>query len=147
MEDGRLSSQTRPTSSFNRHRRTSSSHSQPKPWESRSARYRSSTSRSRPEPEEVEPISRQNTHTSSRSKRREPKWWKVRLFKGMVEDVKRRAPYYLSDWTDAWTYRSCPAVVYMYFAKYVVNRRNRLAHTVRVSAKAGEVSFCATLLE
>ncbi|RAK76252.1 anion exchange family protein [Aspergillus fijiensis CBS 313.89] len=34
----------------------------------------------------------------------------------MVKDVKRRAPYYWSDWTDAWDYRVVPATVYMYFA-------------------------------
>lgn len=37
----------------------------------------------------------------------------------MIDDVKRRAPYYWSDWTDAWDYRVVPATVYMYFAKYV----------------------------
>lgn len=46
-------------------------------------------------------------------------WWHVHLFRGMVNDVKRRAPYYWSDWTDAWDYRVVPATVYMYFAKYV----------------------------
>ncbi|KAJ5902630.1 hypothetical protein N7495_003158 [Penicillium taxi] len=45
-----------------------------------------------------------------------PKWWHVYLFRGMINDVKRRAPYYLSDWTDAWDYRIVPATVYMYFA-------------------------------
>ncbi|KAK4453643.1 HCO3 transporter family-domain-containing protein [Podospora aff. communis PSN243] len=43
-------------------------------------------------------------------------WWKVRLFRGMVNDVRRRAPYYWSDWADAWDYRVVPATVYMYFA-------------------------------
>lgn len=47
------------------------------------------------------------------------KWWHVHLFRGMVNDVKRRAPYYWSDWTDAWDYRVVPATIYMYFAKYV----------------------------
>jgi HCO3- transporter family len=37
------------------------------------------------------------------------KWWHVRLFRGMVNDVRRRAPFYLSDWTDAWTYRVVPS--------------------------------------
>lgn len=37
----------------------------------------------------------------------------------MIDDVKRRAPYYWSDWRDAWDYRVVPATVYMYFAKYV----------------------------
>lgn len=45
------------------------------------------------------------------------KWWKVHLFQGMVKDVRRRAPYYWSDWRDAWDYRVVPATVYMYFAK------------------------------
>ncbi|KAJ5276643.1 hypothetical protein N7524_002796 [Penicillium chrysogenum] len=44
------------------------------------------------------------------------KWWHVYLFRGMINDVKRRAPYYWSDWTDAWDYRVIPATVYMYFA-------------------------------
>jgi hypothetical protein len=38
----------------------------------------------------------------------------------MINDVKRRAPFYWSDWTDAWDYRVIPATVYMYFAKSVV---------------------------
>ncbi|KAH7411612.1 HCO3 transporter family-domain-containing protein [Phaeosphaeria sp. MPI-PUGE-AT-0046c] len=43
-------------------------------------------------------------------------WWRTRLFRGMVNDVRRRAPFYRSDWTDAWDYRVVPATVYMYFA-------------------------------
>ena len=46
------------------------------------------------------------------------KWWKIHLFRGMVKDVRRRAPYYWSDWRDAWDYRVVPATIYMYFAKY-----------------------------
>lgn len=34
----------------------------------------------------------------------------------MANDVRRRAPYYVSDWLDAWDYRVVPATVYMYFA-------------------------------
>lgn len=45
------------------------------------------------------------------------KWWKIHLFRGMVNDIRRRAPYYWSDWRDAWDYRVVPATVYMYFAK------------------------------
>ena len=44
-------------------------------------------------------------------------WWKIRLFHGIANDLRRRAPYYLSDWLDAWDYRVVPATVYMYFAK------------------------------
>lgn len=45
------------------------------------------------------------------------KWYKIHLFRGVINDLKRRAPFYLSDWTDAWDYRVVPATVYMYFAK------------------------------
>ncbi|KAK3949689.1 HCO3 transporter family-domain-containing protein [Pseudoneurospora amorphoporcata] len=50
------------------------------------------------------------------TKQRNPKWYKIHLFRGMINDLRRRAPYYLSDWTDAWNYRVIPATVYMYFA-------------------------------
>ncbi|KAH9215765.1 HCO3 transporter family-domain-containing protein [Leptodontidium sp. 2 PMI_412] len=56
-----------------------------------------------------------NTNASTRTKH-VAKWWKVRLFRGMVNDVRRRLPFYWSDWTDAWDYRVVPATVYMYFA-------------------------------
>lgn len=46
-------------------------------------------------------------------------WWRIWLFRGMVNDIRRRAPYYVSDYTDAWNYRVVPATVYMYFAKCV----------------------------
>jgi boron transporter len=45
------------------------------------------------------------------------KWYKIDFFRGMLNDIRRRAPYYVSDWTDAWDYRVVPATVYMYFAK------------------------------
>jgi hypothetical protein len=63
-------------------------------------------------------------------------WWKIHLFRGMMHDIRRRAPYYISDFTDAWDYRVVPSTglylsitcrynmliiflwaVYMYFAK------------------------------
>ena len=47
---------------------------------------------------------------------REEKWWKIHLFRGIVNDIKRRFPFYWSDWQDAWDYRVVPATVYMYFA-------------------------------
>lgn len=37
----------------------------------------------------------------------------------MYNDIRRRAPFYWSDFKDAWDYRVVPATVYMYFAKYV----------------------------
>lgn len=59
--------------------------------------------------EHVRPLSR----VASRNK---DAWWKTRLFSGMINDIRRRAPFYWSDWKDACDYRVVPATVYMYFA-------------------------------
>ncbi|KAI1325351.1 HCO3 transporter family-domain-containing protein [Xylariaceae sp. FL0255] len=62
---------------------------------------------------------RRSTHTASSSRKTRssmPRWWKIHLFRGIVNDIRRRAPYYWSDWRDAWDYRVVPATVYMYFA-------------------------------
>ncbi|KAI5792451.1 HCO3 transporter family protein [Peziza echinospora] len=40
----------------------------------------------------------------------------VRWGEGVYKDIGRRAPYYISDWTDAMNYRILPSTVYMYFA-------------------------------
>lgn len=64
--------------------------------------------------ESEEQLSRTGTRQSTVSSRKA--WWKIRWFAGMINDIKRRTPYYLSDWTDAWDYRVVPATVYMYFA-------------------------------
>ncbi|KAF8695190.1 HCO3- transporter family, partial [Rhizoctonia solani] len=40
----------------------------------------------------------------------------LRPFRGMISDFKARAPYYLSDWTDAWNYRVVPATAMIFFA-------------------------------
>lgn len=66
--------------------------------------------------EEEANLQRQNTRSSHR---KSPRWWRIYWFRGMFQDVKRRAPFYLSDWLDAWDYRVVPATVYMFFAKYV----------------------------
>ncbi len=42
---------------------------------------------------------------------------RVGLFVGIVNDIRSRAPYYTSDWTDAWNYRTIPAIVLIFFAK------------------------------
>lgn len=101
-------------------RRRSSSHStQPKPWQHPTRRPSFHSSHSRPDPEEIQHLSQHLSRQSTRgSRRRTPKWYKIRWFRGMIDDVKRRAPYYWSDWKDAWDYRVVPATVYMYFAKY-----------------------------
>ena len=76
-------------------------------------------SQSRTRHENEDAICHDLTHVrTDASSRREKKWWKIRLFRGMVNDIKRRAPFYWSDWKDAWDYRVVPATIYMYFAKY-----------------------------
>ncbi|KAF1926689.1 uncharacterized protein M421DRAFT_102412 [Didymella exigua CBS 183.55] len=51
----------------------------------------------------------------------------------MINDVKRRAPLYWSDWADANDYRVVPATVYMYFA----NILPALAFSLDMFAKTG----------
>lgn len=70
----------------------------------------------------IEPLPRRTTASQNggTSGRRRTSWWRVQLFRGMINDLRRRAPFYASDWVDAWDYRVVPATVYMYFAKYVV---------------------------
>ncbi|KAK5086466.1 hypothetical protein LTS08_004226 [Lithohypha guttulata] len=91
-------------------RSASRSSSSRRPYDRRRPPFRSEK---QDDPEERYQLSQQ---LSRQSTRRQPRWWKIRLFKGMIDDVKRRAPYYASDWTDAWDYRVIPATVYMYFA-------------------------------
>lgn len=66
-------------------------------------------------------LRRTDTRGSRRSgaSKKKDAWWKTKLFAGMYNDVRRRAPFYFSDFRDAWDYRVVPATVYMYFAKYV----------------------------
>ena len=43
--------------------------------------------------------------------------WFRRLGVGIRLDIRSRAPWYLSDWTDAWNYRVVPATALIFFAK------------------------------
>ena len=104
-----------------------SSHSQRRSWRSPSKLFsrRSSAPSERAQAEgstapeaSGEQTPREHYHEESTATD-DPKWWRIRFFRGMIDDVKRRAPYYWSDWADAWDYRVVPATVYMYFAKYV----------------------------
>ncbi|KFA54806.1 hypothetical protein S40293_00803 [Stachybotrys chartarum IBT 40293] len=65
-------------------------------------------------PDPTQPPSPQPRRASSTAAA-EP-WWRIHLFRGMANDLRRRVPYYASDWVDAWDYRVVPATVYMYFA-------------------------------
>ncbi|KAF4544152.1 Hco3- transporter family protein [Lasiodiplodia theobromae] len=52
----------------------------------------------------------------------------------MYHDVKRRLPYYWSDITDAWTYRTVASTIRMYF----VNLLPALAYTLDMYRRTGE---------
>ena len=75
---------------------------------------RSSTSKGAAEQQ----LGRADTRATT-STHKHAQWWQIRWGRGMVNDVRRRAPFYASDFSDAWDYRVVPATVYMYFAKYV----------------------------
>ena len=88
-----------------------------KQWQTRRQPARRRSQQRAPD-QESESLSRRVSQRSATSTQTQPKWWRIRLFRGMLDDVKRRAPYYWSDWKDAWDYRVIPATIYMYFAKY-----------------------------
>ncbi|KAF4468210.1 hypothetical protein FALBO_4900 [Fusarium albosuccineum] len=79
------------------------------------------------------PLSDTRRHASSPSLK-DGAWWKIHLFRGMTNDVRRRLSYYVSDWVDAWDYRVVPATVYMYFA----NILPALAFSLDMFQKTGE---------
>jgi hypothetical protein len=97
-------------------RASPSSNTPKKSWQSRVPFANSKARRSQSEDQ----MGRPTTHQSTRSVgAKNDAWWKTKLFSGMINDIQRRAPFYMSDWKDAWDYRVVPATVYMYFAKYV----------------------------
>jgi hypothetical protein len=64
-----------------------------------------------------ERLSREASRRSTAVSASKSRWWRIHFFRGMMHDIKRRAPFFVSDWTDAWDYRVVPATVYMFFAK------------------------------
>jgi HCO3- transporter family len=42
---------------------------------------------------------------------------RVKVGAGIVRDIRARAPWYWSDWKDAWNYRVLPATALVFFAK------------------------------
>ncbi|KAH6642477.1 HCO3 transporter family-domain-containing protein [Boeremia exigua] len=74
---------------------------------SRTSSFKSRTAR--PQTPTLDPFAKEDSKSSNA-------WYKTQPFSGMLRDIKRRAPFYASDWTDAWDYRVVPATVYMYFA-------------------------------
>lgn len=78
------------------------------------------TSEMDPAPPTVDKTTYNSTNNNNASKNVKS-WYRIRFFRGMIDDVRRRAPFYASDWTDAWDYRVIPATIYMYFAKLVLS--------------------------
>ncbi|RDX46551.1 anion exchanging protein [Lentinus brumalis] len=54
--------------------------------------------------------------TLCREKRRLPPWIPTFIGRGIIGDIRARAPYYASDWADAWNYRVIPAIVLIFCA-------------------------------
>ena len=97
-----------------------------KPWQSRMSLGKRNTAQTNSE----EWLGRDSAQPTVESRRQKRQWWKINLFEGMINDIRRRAPFYLSDWTDAWNYRVVPATIYMYFAKYVpINLQPVIKHS------------------
>ena len=44
-------------------------------------------------------------------------WLPVNVGAGILRDIRARAPWYWSDWTDAWNYRVIPATALILFSK------------------------------
>ena len=59
---------------------------------------------------------------------------------GIVQDIRARMPWYLSDWTDAWNYRVVPATTLIFFAKYGLFSYNASARHL-----THRVAFCLGL--
>jgi boron transporter len=71
--------------------------------------------------EKLERVQTHKTYTFQGAKG----WRQYRILmpgRGMYHDVKRRLPYYLSDITDAWTYRTFASTIRMFFVKYVFDQ-------------------------
>ncbi|KAL2803423.1 HCO3 transporter family-domain-containing protein [Aspergillus granulosus] len=85
---------------------------------------------------ESSPIQREKTATSYTYDRLSG-WRRYRalhLGRGMYHDVRRRLPYYWSDITDAWTYRTIASTIRMYF----VNMLPAIAYTLDMYRRTGE---------
>ncbi|KAI0761997.1 anion exchanging protein [Trametes elegans] len=60
--------------------------------------------------------SRSPSATLYRNERTIPAWVPTFVGRGIIRDIKARAPFYASDWRDAWNYRVVPAIVLIFFA-------------------------------
>lgn len=59
-----------------------------------------------------------STTIPAKSRTRPIQFFNLRRFgAGILDDIRARAPWYLSDWTDAWNYRVVPATALTFFSK------------------------------
>lgn len=67
--------------------------------------------------QDIPPDIRELPQHASTSRTRSTQIFKLRLLgSGIIADIRARAPWYLSDWTDAWNYRVVPATALIFFA-------------------------------
>ncbi|KAK7547067.1 HCO3 transporter family-domain-containing protein [Phyllosticta citricarpa] len=107
-----------PTDSFTLPGQRHPSHSAREPKTRRPWQKRMSLLSWKPQPTaREERLHREHTRASTRTtSTMHVKFLGIRWFEGMINDLRRRAPFFVSDWTDAWDYRVVPATIYMYFA-------------------------------
>lgn len=77
---------------------------------------RSNSSREIPETETTREAGTSASAPARDSKRSKLVLWVRKLGSGIIRDVRARAPWYISDWTDAWNYRVVPATALIFFA-------------------------------
>ncbi|GBE85219.1 Putative transporter [Sparassis crispa] len=76
-----------------------------------------SDSVSRSDPGDISAASSSRSPSHHRTLSRVTAWLRACPFaSGIIRDVSSRAPYYVSDWQDAWNYRVIPAIVQIFFA-------------------------------
>ena len=82
-----------------------------------SVNEKSTTTNDHPLPATLQSVPRSPSATLCRNKKGLPSWTPTFIGRGIVSDLRARAPYYASDWLDAWNYRVIPAIVLIFFAK------------------------------
>ncbi|KAH8989556.1 anion exchanging protein [Lactarius akahatsu] len=69
-------------------------------------------------------------------------WLPVNVGAGIVRDIRARAPWYWSDWTDAWNYRVLPATALILFANVLPG----IAFSLHLTVVTGQYGVSEVLL-
>ncbi|KAH8978463.1 HCO3 transporter family-domain-containing protein [Lactarius akahatsu] len=69
-------------------------------------------------------------------------WLPVNVGAGIVRDIRARAPWYWSDWTDAWNYRVLPATTLILFANVLPG----IAFSLHLTVVTGQYGVSEVLL-